>query len=356
MQISPVSINTQESSVLVSPKTAIALQLGEIVQAEVLSVTETSVAVRMKSTILEARTDLPLKQGDVLSLLVEEAGQQIKLRLLQNNDGSTGALRATILSALAALKDLKPAAGDIKILSRFIEHASQGLRNLMPELTVLEQLLPTFEGLSGAVLKKAVQDSGVFFEAKLRLLAMGGQQDGMMSAAANRDMKAALLSLKESLGNGELASRLAQSGVRPERLFDAVDNLLRNTELFQLQSRLSDTLQVFVPFVWQDLKEGELIFRESEREQPGDPAYSCTVNLDLERVGRVSARVLLQAGQVYADVLAEDDAFSRILQDNGELLKSQLETAGVRLGGLTIRREAVVASTLAQAGGLNLRV
>lgn len=360
MQITPVPISSQESNVLISPKTVIALQLGEVVQAEVLTVTDTMVAVRMKSTILEARTNLPLKEGEVLSLLVEETGQEIRLRLLQNSENSAGAIRSTIMTALAALKDLKPAAGDMKALSRFIEHASQGLKQMLPELVELERLLPAFETISGAVLKSAVRDSGVFFEAKLRLLALGGQDDAMRdmrtSAAAKTDMKAALLRLKESLGDADIAERLMQSGVRPERLLDAVDNLLRTTELFQLQSRLTDTLQLFVPFVWQELKDGELVFREAEREQPGEPACSCTLNLELERVGRVSARVLLQGGTVYADVLAEDEAFSKMLDADSDVLKARLETGGIRLGGLTIRREPVLSASPAQAGALDLRV
>ena len=360
MQIAPVPIQNQDSNILVSPKNVIALQLGEIVQAEVLTVTDTMVAVRMKSTILEARTNLPLKGGEVLSLLVEEAGQEIRLRVVQNDEQPAGAIRSTIMSALAALKDLKPAAGDMKILSWFIGHASQGLKQAIPELSILERLLPTFEGLSGAVLKKAVQDSGVFFEAKLRLFAAGSQdgsnRQGILSASVRDDLKAALLQFKESLGSSDVIERLAQSGVRTEKLIDAVENLLKNTELFQLQSRLSDTLQVFVPFVWQELKDGEFIFRESECDRQGETSYSCTLNLDLEHVGKVSARVLLQNGLVYVDILAEDREFSNILQENSDVLRSRFAAAGVRLGELAIRRESVIESAPAQAGGLSLRV
>jgi hypothetical protein len=357
VQIVPLPSNSQDASVLVSPKNVIALQAGEIVQAEVLTVTETTVAVRMKSTILEARTNLPLKEGEVLSLLVEEAGQEIRLRLLHGNgEGSARAIRATIMTALAALKDLKPAANDIKLLSRFIENASQGLRNVMPELNMLEKLLPSLNGMSGPVLKKAVENSGVFFEAKLRLLAMGEKQEHDGATVVSKDMKAALLMLKESLGSEELVDRLIQSGIRTERLMDAVDNLLKNTELVQLQSRLNDTLQVFVPFVWQDLKDGELVFRESDRERSGDRAYSCTVNLDLDSVGKVSARVLLQTGGIYVDVLAEDERFSRMLQDGSAELTGRFEAAGIRLAGLSIRRESGIETAPERAGGLSLRV
>lgn len=360
VQIAPVPIQSQDSNIVVSPKNVIALQLGEIVQAEVLTVTDTMVAVRMKSTILEARTNLQLKEGEVLSLAVEEAGQQIRLRVVPSEEQPAGAIRSTIMTALAALKDLKPAAGDLKVLSWFIGHASQGLKEQLPELTALERLLPAFDGLSGPALKKAVQDSGVFFEAKLRLLAAGAQ-DGLihrplLAASVRDDLKAALLQLRESLQNDDVARRLAQSGVGADKILDAVGNLLKNTELLQLQSRLSDTLQVFVPFVWQELKDGELIFRESERDRQGEASCSCTINLDLERAGKVSARVLLQAGRVYVDILAENAEFSRILQDNSDALRNRLGTAGIRLGELTFRRESVIESAPGLAGGFSLRV
>ncbi|HTF99757.1 MAG TPA: flagellar hook-length control protein FliK [Nitrospirota bacterium] len=359
MQIAPVPIASQDANVIVSPKNLIALQLGEIVQAEVLTVTDTMVAVRMKSTILEARTDLPLTEGQVLSLQVEEAGPEIRLRLLQHDEQSAGAVRSTIMNALAALKDLKPAAGDLQVIARFLETASQGLKQTLPELNVLERMLPALENLSGPALKKAVQESGVFFEAKLRLLVMN-ESDGAAAAKPTEtsltDMKAALLQLKESLGTAGMLERLIQSGMRPERLTAAVDNVLKNTELFQLQSQLSDTLQVFVPFVWQDLREGELVFREAERGLPGEHACSCTINLDLDRVGKVSARVLLQGGLVYVDMLAENDVFSRMLEDNSALLKARFDTAGLRIGGFTFRRESSIESGPGQAGGLNLRV
>jgi hypothetical protein len=361
MQIPFIPQVTQEPSLLVSERNVPPLQVGETVQAEVINVTDTAVAIRMKNSILEARTDLPLKQGDVLSLLVEEAGPEIRLRLVPGNGSEAGSIKNTILAALDSLKDLKPAAEDMKILSSLIEALPQAVKESLPGLSALEKMMVTVEDLSGSALKDAVSDSGVLLEAKLRFLMLGeGREETELNqklqTLANSDMKSALLSLKAELGNSMVANRLIQSGVHADVLMVTVDTFLKNIELLQLQSRLSNTLQVFVPFVWRDLKEGELIFRDSERDRPGEEAYSCTVNLDLDRAGRTSARLLLKSGKIYADVLTESEGFFRLLQDHAMLFKKQADGAGIKLAGFTIQRASRIENKPPQQGGLNIRI
>jgi hypothetical protein len=361
MQIPPIPQPSQENSLLVSTKNVPALQVGDIVQAEVLTVTETAVAIRMKSTILEARTNLPLREGEVLSLLVEEAGSQIRLRMLRGNGDDSVSLKNTILSALGALKELKPAADDLKVLRSLIGTMPEALKEKLPGLPILERMMVSLEGLSGNVLKNAVRDSGALFEAKLRLFVMGEGSDESepgpaLSGLVQRDTKAALLGLKLALESPVVQGQLAQGGVKGEVLTAAVENMLKHIEFLQLQSRLTDTLQLFVPFAWKDLKEGELIFRQSEREQRGEESSTCTVNLDLERVGKMSARIQYQYKRIYIDVMVENARFSDLLQDKAAILQGQLEAAGINLGGLSIRHDTRIDIDPSHAGRLNVRV
>jgi len=361
MQILPISQNKQDSSLLVSTKNMPLLQAGEIVQAEVLTVTDTEVAIRLRNTILEARTDLPLKKGDVLSLLVEEEGQEIRLHLVPGDSTELGSIKNVILSALDSLKGLKPAPDDVHLLSDIIATMPQSLKDTLPGLNALEKMMTSLEGLSGALLKTIVQDSGVFFEAKLRLTILGEGQESTegvqkLQELAKNDLKAVLLSLKEELGNSAVMERLIQNGTPADTIAAVVDNLLKNVEFLQLQSRLSNTLQVLVPFVWRDLKDGELIFRESERERPGEPAYLCTVSLNLERSGKMCAHVLFQTGQIYVDILTENETFSKLLQSHAALLKDRFDTVGIKIGGLTLRQESRIDIKPDQAGGLNIRI
>jgi len=361
MQIPPIPQPVQDSNLTISSRSTVPLHVGEIVQAEVLTVTDTAAAIRMKSSILEARTNVPLREGETITLIVEGRGDEIRLRLLRGGEGDALSIKNSILAALTTLKGLRPAAEDVRLLINLANSMPPGVKELLPGLSVLEKLMMSLEGLTGGALKTAVQNSGAYFETKLRLLVQGEGQDGFgtdqkLQAMADNDLKAALLSLRHGLENSDVVNRLLQNNVRTDTLTAAVDNLLKNLELLQLQSKLSDTLQVFVPFIWQELKNGELIFRESQHEQSGEEAYSCTLNLNLERAGRMSARLLLQTGQVHVDVSAENGRFFGLLQEGAALLREQFETAGIKLGTLTIRQQPEIDFKMSEAGGLNIRV
>jgi hypothetical protein len=301
-----------------------------------------------------------LKEGDTILLKVEGWENELRLRLLPSAGDDIASLKNTILAALAALKGAKPAADDLKMLSALVNNMSLSLKSSLPELQMIEKLLPSLAGITGGQLKDAIQDSGVFFETKLRLMVLPGTRGNSLFAdqgqAAKNDLKAVLMIIRDALARPDVADSLLRSGEKPALLAGAVDNLLRNIEVLQLQSRLNDTLQVFVPFVWQDLKEGELIFRESEQERDGDRAYSCTLNLDLERAGKLRAWALLQSGGIHVNIAAENDTFANVLQENAESLKKQFETAGLILGSLTIQQPGAVNFTFAHSNGLNLRI
>lgn len=361
MLIPSVSQPGQTTDLLVSSKLPLALRVGEVLEAEVVNITETSVAIRMKDTILEAQTNVPLKQGETIMVRVEGRESEIRLRLVTGETGDNALVRNTILSALNALKGLRPAADDVNALAALVKNLPASLKEALPELSLLDAQMPSAEGLSGAALKSAVQDSGLFLETKLRLLVLergpeGALPDKQAGSLMQSDQKAALLLLKETLEKPDIAKHMLGTGVRPEALSAAIDNVLKHTEFFQLQSRLNDTLQVFVPFVWQDLKDGELIFRESESGHSGEQAFSCTVNLDLERAGRVRALVLLQSGAVHVNVLAESERFFQLLRDNSEFLKKQLGASGIKLGNFSVLHGEGMDQAPSRTGGLDIRV
>ncbi|NTW66491.1 MAG: hypothetical protein HGB21_09345, partial [Nitrospirae bacterium] len=197
MQIPPTPQPTQDFQLSVSSKAQLFLRTGEIVQAEVLTVTETAVAIRMKNSIVEARTTLPLKEGDTILLKVEGWENELRLRLLPPGGDDIASLKNTILAALATLKGAKPAADDLKMLSSLINNLSISMKSSLPGLQTIEKLLPSLAGITGGLLKDAIQDSGVFLETKLRLLVLQGTEGKTSVAdqaqAAKSDLKAALM-------------------------------------------------------------------------------------------------------------------------------------------------------------------
>lgn len=359
MQIFPYSQTGHELSIVSGSKIPLALRIGEVVEAEVLNVTETSVAVRMKGTILEAQSNIPLRQGETILVRVDSNGNDIRLRLLQG--GESASPKDMILAALNQLKGLKPAAEDIRMLAVFLKSMPESVKALLPQMAMIERMLPSLEQLSGSLLKQAIQNSGVFLETKLRIIAMGQGEAGQLidkqtAGLLQNDLKAALLQLRAALGNDEIASRMAQAGLRQEALVSTVDGLLRTIEAFQFQSRMHDTLQLFLPLFWHELKDGEVIFRDSGGDQPGEQAYSCTVNLELERAGRLCGRLLLQGGGIHATLVTDNPNFHNLLQQHEGDLYRQFEAAGLKLESFFLDLDQSGDYRPSQTGRLNIKI
>jgi len=144
--------------------------------------------------------------------------------------------------------------------------------------------------------------------------------------------------------------------IRPDEFIVAVKNVLRNIECYQLQSKLTDTLHFFLPLVWSQLSDGEIILRESDKGQQGGHAYSCTINLDLERVGKTQVNLLFQGGYVHVNCATENGEFSRMLRDGEEVLEQHFREAGLRLGNLAVLHQPEIRFSGAQVTGLSIHV
>lgn len=350
------------STLLIKATTSLRLEIGEVVKAEVLAIADNAVSVRIKNSVVKAKTDLSLKIGESILLRVEGRENEVRLRFLGRAEENLSSLKDTILSALNALKTAKPALQDLKTLGMLLNNTPQSVKEAVPELKVLEAFLASSEKLSGAILKETVQNSGVYLETKLRLQVVqqeagglpGGKSEG--EALIRNDAKAALLKLGEALQKPDVAEQLQSRGIDAQGLRGAVENLLKNIEVSQLQSKLNDSLHVFLPFVWKELKDGEFIFRETEQGGRGERSHSCTLNLDLERAGKVSSHVLFLSGQVHVNITTENGAFSDLLERGAEMLRSQFASAGLSLGSLRVRHEPKVDFNAPPQEGLSIKV
>ncbi|HUJ19133.1 MAG TPA: flagellar hook-length control protein FliK [Nitrospirota bacterium] len=361
MQSSPVPPVGKNLALSVSGNDAFALKPGTEVKAEVVGIgPDNSVSIKVNDSVLTAQSEVQLQMGDLLSLRVERQESVIYLRLAGNTVETADNVKNAILPALENLQDLQPAAEWMLRLSGLLSRIPEDLRMNMPEVDMIDRFLIPLNKLTASALKEAVQDGGVFFETKLRILAMGMEAD---ADAANieakhvitGDLKAALLRFKETLLQPGFDEFPSSNALDRKGLLEAVNGILRNIEYYQLQSKLTDSLQLFLPLVWKELRDGELILRQSDRGSPGERTFSCCINLDLERAGKVQVRLLLQAGSVHVSCAAENRTFSGLLQESSSLLEKQLESAGLRLGGLTIQHEARIDFAAHGPAGLSIR-
>lgn len=346
-----------------SGKEVFPLRAGEIVTAEVLNVgANNDVTVRLKNTVLDVQTDVPLQKGDTLTLRVERQENAIYLRLAGNAaEQQVGSVKGTILAALNRFEGLRPGTEGMAKLVDMLSKLPESLRQNLPEIDIISRFLLQIDNLSGKTMKDMVQNGGVFFETKLRILALGLEAEGAPAdIEAGRiianDLKASLLRLKDAFLAPAVLERL-RSSVSPDEVLGALNTVLRNIEFYQLQSKLTDSLQFFLPLVWQELKDGEIIVREYDCGKPGERSYACTINLDLDRTGKVRVVLVYQAGCVHVTFVAENSGFSRLLQDGADVLEQQFRSLGLRLGHLAVHHEPKIRFQRNPADeGLSIRV
>lgn len=328
-----------------SGKETLPLRAGEIVTAEVLNVGASNDAtVRLKSAVLDVQTDVPLQKGDTLTLRVERQENAVYLRLAGNAaEQQVGSVMGTVLVALNRFEGLRPGTEGMAKLVEMLSKLPESLRQILPEIDIISRFLLQIDNVSGKTMKDLVQNGGVFFETKLRILALGLEAEGAAADIEARriianDLKASLLRLKDAFLAPAVLERL-RSSVSPDELIGALNTVLHNIEFYQLQSKLTDSLQLFLPLVWQQLKDGEIIIREYDSGNPGERSYACTGNLDLDRTGKVRVVLVYQTGCVHVTFAAEDSGFSRLLQDGADVLEQQFRSSGLRLRHVTVHHE-----------------
>ena len=217
----------------------------------------------------------------------------------------------------------------------------------------LKDILIPVEGLDSGNLKNALQNSGVLLEAKLRAMVksnLQGAPAGLIdSSKIDHDLKAIMLQLKENIqGKRDLDSppgflqKFLELGVRngekeshfSEKVSGVVNNLVKDVEIFQLLSRVSDSLHTFLPIQWDQLKQGELVLKR--RHQSKGMSYSCSIHLDLERLGPVSVFLFMQSKDFYLNFKTDHSQLKAMIHSHLEELQETFSREGLNLKSIKI--------------------
>ncbi|MBE9531394.1 MAG: flagellar hook-length control protein FliK, partial [Proteobacteria bacterium] len=237
-----------------------------------------------------------------------------------------------------------------------VSSMDSSLLSKLPALKAIDSFFMPIEKVSsgGAEhLKSAIKTSGLFLEAGIKELIAKGSSLGaggstaevkkemisMILKQTGGDFKGALIKLQAALKESVTVEILKLGNVKPEELALSVDKIIKNIEFFQIQSKVNDTLDLFVPFFWKSLRDGELVFSESYKGPSDTKSYSCTINLDLESAGRVSAIVLLMYDSVHLSFVAERKEFIALINENSGELKAKFKELGLPLGSVRASRE-----------------
>jgi hypothetical protein len=346
----------------------LSLKPGEVVSASVSSndPANKSAVLVIKGMAVEVETELALKTGEAVQLKVEGASVEGEIRLrVVSGAGQTAVdpVKEFLTLALKGMGASRLTSSELGAIKNFFDSIPKAVLDKIPELAGLKSALATLEALAGTDLKAAVKGSGLFFESGLKGMSLfpgieGDARLEMLSKFIKGDLKGALLVLEGALKRPEVAEVLLKSGVKVEELSRFVEKLVANVEFHQFQSKVSDTINIFMPLFWKNLKDGSVVFKGPEDDGRGGlKGSSCNINLELEDAGRLAVRVALdpRATTVSVTFVAESRDFLTRVDGNSDLLRQSLIDAGLRVANIATRHELKVDfEKAAQDEGLNI--
>lgn len=412
---------------------AVSLVVGETVKAVVLNmVRDGTVSLRIGREVITARSDIPFTKGDVVFLNVLGIEKDLKLRFvglegkslpqnvqtLENRSPENAAtVPARIFKMLSEFSDVRLKSQDIQAMNDLFRSIPDEVRSSFPQLRALENILSEIEHLNSEGLKASVENSGILFETRLKLVSghlsdeesetptsappgegipekvspegrkdTGGivendhiliddgktpgaikaklptethmikdGQDPFPDTGIREDLKGQLLQAKATMRDEGVIESLRMAGIRPQQISEAIDRLTRNIEFFQLTSRVNSMMYTFLPLSWQGLKDGEVVFKKSRDGLGTADTYHCTLNLDLESAGKLSISVTLLDKAFYVSFRAEKDNTVSLLHDHKDSLEKRFSDAGLTLKAINLMTENVVFGRT-KGEGLHVRI
>lgn len=154
------------------------------------------------------------------------------------------------------------------------------------------------------------------------------------------DLKAALLKLKQFIMN-KSANETEDfalkdfSVTQKETALKAINALIRDIETFQLLSKTTDSFYTFIPLNWKEILDGNLCFKKGRGGQ-GGASYSCRINLDLDRFGKLSAVILMLKGGFFVSFSADNPHLHAILHENSHELRESFKSKGLNLKAVNV--------------------
>ncbi len=320
---------------------------GDVLKAEIIKKTDDgSFLISTKKGLFRAASKLELKQGGHLRVRAELSESQLTFRVLDYKPPEELILEKRIA---ALLRSLNPQNTALKEL--FIQTSDKKLKALLPELGKIEAILKHIETLNEGTttLKESIRNSGLFLENTLK----NSLTSNRLERLINHDLKAVLLKLK-----AHIDSISKEKGLNREllNLRDTVDKLIQTIEYYQFKSKVDQSIQLFIPFLWKDLKDGSLEFRKTKG-TPKNPLYHCIIKLTLVSYGKLLVVVTEETGSIHIGMFAERDSLVKLLKKHSSVLKERLHDRGVKLKNLTIESQMKLDSIERSiTRGLNLRV
>ncbi len=331
--------------------------VGDVVQADVLSILpDGNVSIRIttesgKSGVVAARSEVPLAEGESVLLKVVVGEREVALRFLGviRDGGAPGdtpaGLPETFRELAAELAASRLSTADARQAQEVILLLPETVKEAVPGFEAIGRS-PGMEGLDGTVLRETVEGSGILLETKLKLAGM--------DFAPGADRKDALLRLGEVLKDWSVAGTLRGAGKSPGEAGVRTDGLLSTIESFQLASAAQGGVYVPLSLQWDELADGEMLFRKRARGK--GESYTCEINLDLRPLGKMSASVTMYDGAFFVSLSPQSEATRSLMSSRSAEVERRFREAGLALRAVTITRKNRVDFGVPARDGVDVEV
>jgi hypothetical protein len=281
------------------------------------------------------------KEADSLTSKLQNINSEILKALPSDINSLPKEVRMQLQNLLQA--SLKITGQSIQArLDNFISQLPEVIKNHPLVQNLTKDLTVSIEKLLQTPLKGVLQDTGVALETKLKAIVEMFQQPQLQHdmTAIKKDLKVGLLQLKqlvmeEGKGTVRTFSGHDLTAAQRESAVRVIDGLIKDIETFQVLSKTTDSFYTFLPIGWQELKDGEVSFKRGRSDAKGI-SYSCRINLDLERFGKLSVIVIMYNKEFLVSFMAENPAFQTILNDNTKELQDSFIARGLNLKAVNV--------------------
>jgi gamma-glutamyl phosphate reductase len=297
----------------------------------------------------------------MLKSLPDSIKTAIPERVVSNIEDPTAALQqkipVKILDMLARLSEARLSNSEFKELLSMLKSLPDSIKTAIPELKGLEKLMPDAKELNGNVIRAFVETSGVAFETKLKVAVLRDPESvlrNIIALQSDGDLKGLLLKLDSILKDPDMIQTLKQAGFKASDMSDMVERFVRNIEFFQLTSKVNDMFYTFMPALWEGLKDGEFLFKKNKGRE--NDSYACDINLDLERLGKLSVSVTSMEKAFYVSFFIEQPEVAAIVASEKKALQERFALQGLTLKAITINQKKKIDFGKVQNQGINITI
>ncbi|MDD2449521.1 MAG: flagellar hook-length control protein FliK, partial [Sulfurimonas sp.] len=136
-------------------------------------------------------------------------------------------------------------------------------------------------------------------------------QQNVKEIIAN-DLKSILLQTKEEI--------VKSTSPNQADILKNIDKLALQIDYYQLVSHLSNSSSLYLPFSWQELKDGQI-----ELKKDVDDKFYCDISLKLINYGELNLKlVLYEENQLNIKILSDNQELKELIKENIPSLRSAL--------------------------------